>query len=94
METLRPVDVICQHSADGKVIPLQIRLTDEDGFKQTYRIKDYRDRSNQGAHQMPDGVFVHDGIMVFECHIVVFDRLRLIRLYYNTRSGTNWQMTG
>ncbi len=29
METLRPVDVICQHSADGKVIPLQIHLTDE-----------------------------------------------------------------
>ncbi|MBR1508952.1 MAG: hypothetical protein IJ619_13220 [Eubacterium sp.] len=30
------VDVICQHNKDGSMIPMRVRLTDEDGAVQTY----------------------------------------------------------
>ena len=33
------VDVICQHNKDGSMIPMRVRLTDEDGAVQTYTIK-------------------------------------------------------
>ena len=29
------VDVICQHNKDGSMIPIRVRLTDEDGAVQT-----------------------------------------------------------
>ena len=29
------VDVICQHNKDGSMIPMRVRLTDEDGAVQT-----------------------------------------------------------
>ena len=36
-------DVICQHKTDGTIIPLKIRITDEDGEYQVYNIKSYKD---------------------------------------------------
>ncbi len=93
MENLRPVDVICQHSIDGTIIPLRIRIVDEDGLRQAFSIKEYRDLSHQGTRTMPDGVYVTDNTLVFECKIVVIDRERIVRLYYNPREIV-WKMTG
>ena len=39
------IDVICQHTKEGDIIPLRIRLVDEDGMLQTYNIKSYKDRT-------------------------------------------------
>ena len=93
LERIKPVDVICQHSTDGTIVPLRIRLTDEDGMKQTYTIKGYRDLSHQGTRMMPDGVYVSNNTLIYECRIVVFDRFRVIRLYYEP-GKTIWKMTG
>ena len=38
---LKPIDVICQHSRDGKITPMKIRVIDEDGEYQEYKIKGY-----------------------------------------------------
>lgn len=92
-ELLRDVDVICSFLHDGSIIPLRIRMTDEDGQKQAFSIKEYRDLSGLGARTMPDGVYVTDSTLVYECKICVFDRLRLIRLYY-TPARLLWKMTG
>ena len=43
MDKRRKVDVICQHSSDGNIMPLKIRFEDEDGQWQTYIIKEYKD---------------------------------------------------
>ena len=93
MENLRPVDVICQHPIDGTIIPLRIRIVDEDGLRQAFSIKEYRDLSHQGTRTMPDGVYVTDETLVFECKITVIDRIRIVRLYYNPREIV-WKMTG
>ena len=88
----RKVDVICQHSADGTVIPLRVRLTDEDGQKQVFTIKEYMDLSHRGCYTTPDGVFVTDRNLMFECKIIVINVMKKITLYYSP-STTIWTMT-
>ncbi len=88
----KPVDVICQHSRDGSLTPIKIRVVDEDGVFQEYKIKGYRERSHQGTRMMPDGVYVTDKTFIFECNIEVFGHNKMIRLYYEPNS-TIWKMT-
>lgn len=88
----RPVDVICQHSQDGRLVPLKVRVRDEEGEYQAFRIKSYKDLSFKGAWSLPDGVYVSNRTLVFECIITVFGRNRMIRLYYDL-NGTVWRMS-
>ena len=87
------VDVICQHSKDGTIIPIRVRLVDEDGSIQTYTIKNYKDVSHNGTRTMPDGVFISDKTFAYECQIVVFGRYKMIRLYYDPFNSQVWRMT-
>ena len=75
------VDVICQHNKDGSMIPIRVRLTDEDGAVQTYTIKNYEDLSHQGTRTMPDGMYVTDRTFVYECQVQAFGRYRMIQLH-------------
>ena len=45
MQRAVPVDVICQHSRDGSLIPIRVRVVDEEGEFQSYTIKGYKDDS-------------------------------------------------
>lgn len=81
------IDVICQHTKDQKIIPMRIRLNDEDGMSQTYNIKSYKDISILGECTMPNGTKVTNGIWCFECKIMVMDVLRRIKLYYHARDN-------
>ena len=86
------IDAICLHSRDGKTAPLRIRVVDEDGLYQAYTIKECRDVSHQGARIMPDGVYVCDNTLIFECTINVFGRDKQVRLY-NEPPSQEWRMT-
>ena len=88
----KTVDVICEFSRDGTIIPIKIRTADEDGEYQTYVIIGYRNLTGQGTRTLPDGVYVNNETLVFECNIVVFGTRKLIRLYYKT-DGHYWIMT-
>lgn len=88
----RPIDLICCHNQEGEVKPLRIRVQDEDGQYQAYAIKEYRDLSHQGTRMMPDGVYVSDNTLIFECKITVFGRDKLVRLYCND-PYLAWKMT-
>ena len=85
------VDVICLHYQDGSMIPLRIRVADEDGELHTSTIKDYKDLSGRGAYTTADGIYVTDRILLFECRIQVLGQLRRVRLYYN-RSSEIWSI--
>lgn len=79
------LDVICQHKADRTIIPLKIRLRDEDGEFQTFAIRAYKDLTSYGRYNMPNGfVCAMNHIYKFECKIAVFDREQTIRLVYNS----------
>ncbi len=89
---LLDVDVICQFSQEGNIIPLRIRVKDEEGEFHIYTIKGYRDLSHQGEKLMPDGVYVTDRTLVYECKINVFERMKVVRLYYEP-AHLSWKMT-
>ncbi len=88
----KKVDVICEFSREGTIIPITIRPADEDGEYQTYVIKGYRNLTGQGTRTLPDGVYVNDETLIFECNIIVFGIRKLIRLYYKTDEHY-WVMT-
>ena len=89
----KEVDVICQHSSDGSIIPLRVRMTDEDGLRQAFTIKEYKDLSHKGTRTMPDGMHVTDLTLIFQCKICVIDRERIITLYLDPPNLV-WKMTG
>ena len=62
------IDFICQHNKDGSIIPLKIRLQDEDGIFQEYKVHGYKDVSS-------------GGITRFDCKINVMYTTRIIRIF-------------
>jgi len=62
------IDFICQHTMEGNIIPLRIRLRDEDGELKEYTIKGYRDVSEYS-------------LTCFECKIVVRDTMKLVNIF-------------
>ena len=66
------------------MIPMRVRLTDEEGATQTYTIKEFRDLSHQGTREMPDGMYVTDMTFVYECQVLAFGRFKMIRLAERT----------
>ena len=86
------VDLICCHGSEGEVIPIRLRVKDEDGQYQAFSIKEYYDLSHKGTRIMPDGVYVTDKTLIFACKIEVFGIVRRIHLYSNEPYLT-WIMT-
>ena len=62
------IDLICQHTMEGKIIPMRMRLCDEDGELQEYTIKGYRETSEFG-------------LISFDCKIIVRDTERIVRIF-------------
>lgn len=87
----RAVDVICQHTKEGKLIPIKLRLQDDEGEFQTYAVKGYKDLSHKGSYIMPNGITATNNIFPFDCKIVVFGREQIVHLYYNS-SDHIWRM--
>lgn len=92
MNHLQDVDLICMYSKKGDIIPLRIRVTDEDGLPQVYSIKKFKNLSHRGCMQMPDGVYVTDNTLIFECSILILGTEKTVRLY-NTPPKTVWQIS-
>ena len=85
-------DVICQHKTDGTIIPLRIRIKDEDGIYQEFNIKGYKDLTHIGAYVLPNGVSASNNhLHSFECKIMVFNQQRLLKLFYNAYD-CRWQI--
>ncbi|MCR4604467.1 MAG: hypothetical protein K5639_00525 [Eubacterium sp.] len=83
----QPIDVICQHSKDGEIIPIKIRLTDEDGVCQEYKIRDFRIVPVNEKQYTPDGLFVSAHTTVYECKIITFKREKTIHINYRCSDG-------
>ena len=77
------VDVICEHKADGSLIPMRFRLMNDDGVYEAYTIKGYRQLFHKETYTTPDGVYVCSKDRVFECRVLILDIYRTVRLYFN-----------
>lgn len=84
------VDVICQHTAGGDVIPLKIRIQDEDGAFQVYRVRSYRDVTDMSRPGKEGEILARNHMWCFECKISVFRRERRIKLRYNAYENLWW----
>jgi len=87
-----PVDVILQHNIDGTIIPIRLRFTSEEGERQEYTIKGYRDLSGQETRTMPDGVYVIGSDLVYQCKLLVNKEQRMVYLHRKS-DGSSWFMT-
>lgn len=87
----RAVDVICQHTKEGKLIPIKLRLQDDEGVFQTYVVKAYKDLSHKGSYIMPNVITATSTIFPFDCKIIVFGRKKIVHLYYNSGDWI-WRM--
>ena len=93
-EDNRNIDMFCQHKADGSIIPIRIRMLDDDGAYQEYRIRAYKDLSYRGTlFDMPDVSHIHtSGIYPFECKVESFGREMTLKLFYNSYEHT-WKLS-
>lgn len=73
------IDVICQFTRDGNIIPMKIRMQDDDGELQEYRIKAYKEV------EVLSGV-ASGGDAAFECKIEAYGRVRNIKILYSAFS--------
>lgn len=87
-----PIDVICMHSRGGEIVPIRIRVMDEEGLYQSFTIKEYRELSHQGTYTRPDGMYVTNETLIYECKINIFGKTKLICLYYEP-TRIVWKMT-
>ena len=75
------VDVEIKSKGDGKLVPLKISFVDEHGQKRTFIVKRYSNVSHQGTGVRPDGVFVTDKTVAFECLADEKGKERRVNLY-------------
>ncbi|WP_292194489.1 hypothetical protein [Butyrivibrio sp.] len=89
---INEVDVICEHKADGSVIPLKFRFMNEDGEYDTFSVKGYRASKRKSTYTTPDGIYATDSTTIFECMITVLGMKRVVKLYYDPRTNTTWRL--
>lgn len=77
------IDVICQYTKDGRIIPLRIKLQDDDGIYHEYNIKKYKEISHSGDVMTPYGFFSHSLNWDFNCIIQVLNREVSVDLFFN-----------
>lgn len=72
-----PIDLICQHCRDGSIIPIKMRIKDEDGELQEYKIQGYRLVDNKVMY-------------CFECYILVRNLKKAVKII--STDGVLWRL--
>lgn len=70
-EEVQYIEVISKFTIDGNIIPIKLKVKDEDGEFQSFMIKGYRSIVCNPSHKC------------FDCKIEVFDQERVVRIFYN-----------
>ena len=90
---INEVDVICEHKADGSIIPMRLRFMNEDGEYETYNIKGFRQIMHNESQTTADGIFVvAQSTLHFECMVISMGMKRMIRLYYDPKNNNRWKL--
>lgn len=82
------IDVVCTFTRDKQIIPMKIRLKDEDGMYQTFAVRAYRDLSVSGNYTLGNEVVVTGvDIYAFEVKILVFGVEKTMKITYHKREN-------
>ena len=79
------VEVICQHTKEQEIIPIKLRIQDEDKACQDYMIK------SSVCLEKTIGYYTGIKRWKFECLIEVFGKMKTILLYYDNKDHI-WSM--
>ncbi len=79
------IEVICQFKTNALIIPIKIRVVDEDGEFQDYVIKAYKECPLGEDLILPNGVHVRRHLRTFECKIVTFGSIKNIKIYFDAQ---------
>ena len=85
----RKLDVYCLFRNDGIVLPVKLRLFDEDGVRQEFCIHRYKLIDGAGKENVPKAEMFRRTTVTFDCVIEVFGRERILRLMYAS-SDMQW----
>jgi len=82
---MKDVDVICQIKSDGSIIPIRIKLEDEEKQLQIFNIKRYKAPKEHLRHEIgfhSNGKFPYSDMLDFQCIIEVFEYEKIITIRY------------
>lgn len=82
------IDVICQHCKDGSIIPIKIRVQDDEQVNNVYIIKSYTAITADKV-MLPNESIVTSNILRYDCKIEVLGMVKRIRLHYD-KSQVKW----
>jgi len=91
---MKDIDVICQIKSDGSIIPIRIKLEDEEKQLQIFNIKRYKAPKAYLRHEISEdnkGKFPFSDMLEYQCVIVVFEREKIITIRYVV-SAHKWIM--
>lgn len=92
LEKHKRIDVICQHCCNGLIYPIRLRLTDSDGLRQEYTIREFIDKTIYTDLQLPNGIKIaRSNIWKFDCKVTVFEHDRWISILYNASENV-WRL--
>jgi len=78
------IDVICQYTKTGNIIPMRLRFQDCDGIFHEFNVKGYKELSVPGSYKSPYGTLSHSSNWTFLCKIQVFDKYKNVELFFNS----------
>ena len=87
------IDVICQYTKKGNIIPLRLRIEDNDGMMHEYNVKGYKETSHPGEYTTPYGTMAHSNNWSFRCKIQILDQYRNVDIFFNSNNNL-WKITG
>ncbi|MCQ2082617.1 MAG: hypothetical protein MJZ11_13260 [Lachnospiraceae bacterium] len=87
------IDVICQYTKTGMIIPMRLRIQDSDGLYHVYNVKGYKELTSAGEYKTPYGTISHSPNWRFSCKIQVFDKYKDVELFFNGKDNL-WKIVG
>ncbi len=85
------IDIVCMMAGNGEITPMKLRVVNDNGERQVFKIESFTDLSHRETYTTSDGLFVTNNIRIFDCKIHVFGQQKSIRLYYDD-SKSKWTM--
>lgn len=88
------IDVICAHTKDGRVIPMKLRVVDEDGETQSFVVQEYRELTYNSSPNPGYNVPIFGNhIVSYECKINVLGTARWLKIAYHSKEMI-WRSIG
>lgn len=84
------IEVIVQYTKEGKIVPMRMKIQDEDGMYQSYVIRQFREKTITGLDLKEMNISSTDNKnKCYEVKINVFNVERVIKLFFD---GNKWYM--